>query len=347
VNADKLFQVEIWPQTERGYTASATLDLPAYPWAILDAMDRARIRPGEEFNCELLDTEVDFLRNRLPDNPNLNALNHLASRIAGMEDWERLAMEGMCQIAYGVSNDRGLGQVSDESGMLPELDDVPEKVRDLIDLELFGRKCRLAEGGVFARGGYVVPDGELQQAYPDLRLDIQRPDYQILLEQADGRQLKLPSQDELLAVYHACLDCRIPQLMAGIDIENIEDTNEFAEKLQDMGDKQVQKFKALLTATGCTSLTEANYLADNLELYAFDGNYASPEEYAMRELREGFPSMSDATLRNCVNLGRFGSALLRQEQTAATAYGLICREDGQQITEREGADSLGFDLTME
>ncbi|MCB7362966.1 hypothetical protein LI009_25135, partial [Flavonifractor plautii] len=45
------------------------------------------------------------------------------------------------------------------NGSIPEVKDVPDKVFELLDFQLLGRRIRQSAGGVFTRQGYVVPDG--------------------------------------------------------------------------------------------------------------------------------------------------------------------------------------------
>ena len=88
----------------------------------------------------------------------------------------------------------------------------------------------------------------------DMTFAMQTPDYQILLEDMQGNRIELPQQNLPDAGVYACVDCRIPLLMAATDAADIQDVNAFAETLKGMGDKPMRKYKAVLSASGCDSL---------------------------------------------------------------------------------------------
>ena len=67
---------------------------------------------------------------------------------------------------------------------------------------------------------------------------MQTPDYQILLEDMQGNRIELPQQNLPDAGVYACVDCRIPLLMAATDAADIQDVNAFAETLKGMREQR-------------------------------------------------------------------------------------------------------------
>ena len=64
-----------------------------------------------------------------------------------------------CHVVPEATNDASLGRFYAENGFLTELDGLPDKVFELLDFQLLGRRIREAEGGIFTRQGFVAPDG--------------------------------------------------------------------------------------------------------------------------------------------------------------------------------------------
>ena len=114
----------------------------------------------------------------------LPALNALAERLTSLDSRQRTAFEGAgqagkavgtmsslcarlplseqakhCQVAPEATDDASLGRVYAANSSIPEVKDVPDKVFELLDFQLLGRRIRQSAGGVFTRQGYVVPDG--------------------------------------------------------------------------------------------------------------------------------------------------------------------------------------------
>lgn len=179
------------------------LGLPASPSEIQDAMDRARIRSGQEYLiAECLDMDGGEI-GCLPDSPSLAELNFLARRLRNMSEYEqktfngcvkmgRLNMKGLINLTYSLDqvhvvqagNDRELGRFYAGNGFIDALEDIPaqhqEEVFDFLDFEKIGRRQREAEGGVFLDGEYVVRESpELRPVYNGLHLPAlpQEPSY--------------------------------------------------------------------------------------------------------------------------------------------------------------------------
>lgn len=174
----------------------AYLRLPVNQNEIQDAMERARITGGQPFKVvECYNNQGEYLE-FIPENPPLDELNFLASRLAEMEDWQKIAFKGLVQmekelpamqklinITYNmedaqcvpVKNDAELGEFYLDNGFVDAVNKIPDEYREeilkFIDPEKVGRIQREAEGGVYVDGRYVVKDFEnLKQVYDGVHL---------------------------------------------------------------------------------------------------------------------------------------------------------------------------------
>ncbi|MDB7926316.1 antirestriction protein ArdA, partial [Flavonifractor plautii] len=177
---DKAFTVSLCNPDKDTYV---TLELPADPYAVLDAWERLRLAPDTRVEWEMEDYgEFPVLFPGLQSGEGFPALNALAERLTSLDSRQRTAFEGLvklqdgrpmepdalitlseqakhCQVAPEATDDASLGRVYAANGSIPEVKDVPDKVFELLDFQLLGRRIRQSAGGVFTRQGYVVPDG--------------------------------------------------------------------------------------------------------------------------------------------------------------------------------------------
>ena len=184
---DKAFTVSLCNPDKDTYV---TLELPADPYAVLDAWERLRLAPDTRVEWEMEDYgEFPVLFPGLQSGKGFPALNALAERLASLSEQQRTAFEGLvrlessrsgviplrtfaalaeqaehCQVVPEATDDASLGRVYAANGSIPEAKDVPDRVFELLDLQLLGRRVRQSEGGVFTRQGYVVPDGNWKPA---------------------------------------------------------------------------------------------------------------------------------------------------------------------------------------
>ena len=214
--------------------AIAELTLPAMPWALQDAIERAHLDDGEPMYIDLADyTDFPYLEPYLEDANDLYALNALTEKLAALEPWQMDALEGLvlmekekhepfglprifdlaasageCQVLYEATSDEVLGRFYVDNGFVPETEDLPEALYALLDYAKIGEKMREGEGGVFLRygSGYVTQVGDLKEEFKTLDLTPKEPEYSVLLEVAvpdtDRRELvRLPcGKEELSAV---------------------------------------------------------------------------------------------------------------------------------------------------
>ena len=339
--------------------ADAMLSLPAMPYELFDALDRARVQQGDDLYFQVEKYSVfEYMEPPfITDANNLVELNTLCQKLSELNDQQSTAFEGLiklevakengpisigklidlacstdcCHVVGEALNDSQLGRFYAENGFVPELGNLPDKVFDLLDFERIGRELRQGEGGVFTNGGYVVQHSELAAVYKDMTFTIQTPDYQILLEDTQGNRIELPRQNLPDVGVYACVDCRIPLLMAAINVADIQDVNAFAETLKDMGDKLMRKYKAVLSAAGCDSLEDAIVLAEHLDEYKFDGKVSSFREVAMAEMHFLMNGVGTGLLSQYVCLTDYGKAVLKKDNAVITPYGHLVREDHQPI----------------
>lgn len=186
----------------------AVLDLPATPYEMLDALERAGCRSSEEAYYQVEEyLDFEYLKSVISPDCSLNHLNALAEKLSELNNRQSITFEGLlrmeqekkegqipihtliqlahnadcCHVVGEARNDSQLGRFYAENDFFEELADLPDKVFELLDFERIGREQRQAEGGVFTRGGYVVQNTELEQIpLPDDPPP--KPDYTVLLE---------------------------------------------------------------------------------------------------------------------------------------------------------------------
>ena len=211
---EKIFQVCLAKTNDAGEALYTELDLPARPWALLDALDKVRYREGNDLSLEI-DTYYDCeeLEPHLTaDQISLMELNDLAARISDMSDTQRIAFQGLlrmdeakeerlislqrlrdlaesadcCHVVHEARSPSQLGRFYAENGFVPEIESLPDSVFELLDFELIGHRAQQGEGGVFTDYGYVVQNSDLNIA-PELTNKVpQPPKYTVLLELLRG-----------------------------------------------------------------------------------------------------------------------------------------------------------------
>ena len=133
--------------------AIADLTLPAMPYELRDAVERAHLDDGEPMYIDLTDyTEFPFLEPYLEEANDLYALNALAEKLAALEPWQVDALEGLilmeaekqepfglpriydlaasaeaCQVLYDVRGDEELGRFYVDNGFVTDTEDLPDR----------------------------------------------------------------------------------------------------------------------------------------------------------------------------------------------------------------------------
>ena len=197
--AKKVFAVYLAKEDVPNSEAYATLELPASPWEVWDAMDKIRLNEGEQLYMEIEDYYAfAYLAPHLAGlDISLNELNDLAERLAKLDEVQGIAYRGLLEMAvqekvedsggiitmqdmrdlavsaktdcYHVvdaADDAALGRFYAENEFIPDLDGVSDAVFKMLDFASIGRMMRQGENGVFVGSLYVLCNGELTAAPP-------------------------------------------------------------------------------------------------------------------------------------------------------------------------------------
>ena len=369
---DKAFTVSLCNPDKDTYV---TLELPADPYAVLDAWERLRLAPDTRVEWEMEDYgEFPVLFPGLQSGEGFPALNALAERLTSLDSRQRTAFEGLvklqdgrpmepdalitlseqakhCQVAPEATDDASLGRVYAANGSIPEVKDVPDKVFELLDFQLLGRRIRQSAGGVFTRQGYVVPDGNWKPTEgQEPRIAPEAPTGFFRLELRLGEEraeLTLPAGQELVEVRDqmeavgisnctvTAFHSRVHQLPAAWAAPGRLDTlNCLASQLTVLAERDslaLIKYKAVLEVSSISSLEDAMALTERLDAYNLNWAAASPEDVARGELRRSMGEENADLLCWYLNLYGYGEALIQQYGGELTDYGLLTRADGQPV----------------
>ena len=369
---DKAFTVSLCNPDKDTYV---TLELPADPYAVLDARERLRLAPDTRVEWEMEDYgEFPVLFPGLQSGEGFPALNALAERLTSLDSRQRTAFEGLvklqdgrpmepdalitlseqakhCQVAPEATDDASLGRVYAANGSIPEVKDVPDKVFELLDFQLLGRRIRQSAGGVFTRQGYVVPEGNWKPTEgQELRIAPEAPTGFFRLELRLGEEraeLTLPAGQELVEVRErmeavglpncavTAFHSRVPQLPAAwATPERLDTLNCLAIRLMVLAERDslaLIKYKAVLEVSSISSLEDAMALTERLDAYNLNWAAASPEDVARGELRRSMGEENADLLCWYLNLYGYGEALIQQYGGELTDYGLLTRADGQPV----------------
>ena len=370
----------------------AELELPAAPWELLDALDKLRLEDGQQFYWQVEDMgRYDFLAPHL-DGYDLYQFNALAEQLSTFSNTDAVAFEGLvemeidklcrsnggeltlsrvldlayssdcCHVVQGITDDAALGQFYVENDFLPELENVPDSVLQVLDYEKIGRSMREGEGGVLTPHGYVMQESELRQAPPDLGRPPRKPPYMIyFLCVSDVRAVKLylPAKQAELDAVLDCLevdswqevrledrDAAMPEMWLFTDMayDGMEQINRFAQCLEELDrNNELIKFKAVAGQLDISGLDDAFALAEHLSEYALEPGIHSLEGLARDELSVIVNDPDRDLLTRHLNTDAYGADLLWRDQGLFSDYGYICRPDGQPLQ----VPRQGVDMTMQ
>ena len=206
----KIFQVYLAKADVPNNDAYATLDLPASPWEVWDAMEKVRLQTDDILYMEIEDYfAFEYLSPHLDGlDISLNELNDLAAQLAALDEVQGIAFEGMfsievqrkvnanggvitlqdlrdlavsaktdCYHVVDAADDAQLGRFYVENEFVPELDGISDEVFEMLDFAGIGRMMRCSENGVFVNSLYVLRDGELTTAPPCAKDLPEKPEY--------------------------------------------------------------------------------------------------------------------------------------------------------------------------
>ena len=208
--AKKVFAVYLAKEDVPNSEAYATLELPASPWELWDAMEKVRLKDGEALYMEIDDYYAfEYLAPHLEElDISLNELNDLAARLATLNEVQGIAFEGLfsmevqkkvntnggvitlqdlrdlavsaktdCYHVVDAADDAQLGRFYAENDFVPELEGISDAVFEMLDFAGIGRMMRCSENGVFVGSLYVLRDGELTTAPPVQKTLPEKPGY--------------------------------------------------------------------------------------------------------------------------------------------------------------------------
>ena len=208
--AKKVFAVYLAKEAVPNSEAYATLELPASPWELWDAMEKVRLKDGEALYMEIDDYYAfEYLAPHLEElDISLNELNDLAARLATLDEVQGIAFEGLfsmevqkkvnanggiitmqdmrdlavsaktdCYHVVDAADDAQLGRFYAENDFVPELEGISDAVFEMLDFAGIGRMMRCSENGVFVNSLYVLRDGELTTAPPVQKTLPEKPGY--------------------------------------------------------------------------------------------------------------------------------------------------------------------------
>ena len=226
----KIFQVYLAKADVPNNDAYATLDLPATPWELWDAIEKVRLKDGEDLYMEIEDYyDFSCLAPHLSGlDITLMELNDLAALLSALDEVQEVAFDGFlrmevqnkvdtnggvitmqdmrdlavsaktdCYHVVDAADDAALGRFYAENDFIPELDGVSDAVFKMLDFAGIGRMMRQGENGVFVGGCYVLQDGEMTTAPPCSRELPEKPRYLFRLtlglhpDLEDGRTVTL------------------------------------------------------------------------------------------------------------------------------------------------------------
>ena len=297
----------------------AELDLPATPWELIDALDKLRLVDGREPYWQVEDIGRYGFLAPLLDDSDLYQFNALAEQLSTFDHVEAIAFEGLvqmevdelcqtnggeltlqrlldlaysvdgCHVVPGIRDDAALGRFYVENEFLPELEQVPDSVLELLDYAKIGERMRRDEHGAMTPNGYVVREAELRQAPPNLGRPPRKPPYMIRFLCASdtcAMRLDLPTtQTRLNAVLDALgvdswqevqleeCDTAMPEMWAFVDMAHtsMEQVNQFAQCLEMLdANGELAAFKAVASQLDIYKLEDAMALAEHLSEYAFE-----------------------------------------------------------------------------
>ncbi len=208
--AKKVFAVYLAKEDVPNSEAYATLELPASPWELWDAMEKVRLQTDDILYMEIEDYfAFAYLSPHLDGlDISLNELNDLAALLSALDEVQEVDFDGFlrmevqnkvdtnggvitlqdlrdlavsaktdCYHVVDAADDAQLGRFYAENEFIPELDGVSNEVFEMLDFAGIGRMMRCNENGVFVGSLYVLRDGELTTAPPVQKTLPEKPGY--------------------------------------------------------------------------------------------------------------------------------------------------------------------------
>ena len=353
------------------------LTFPVSQYEMMDAFEQIHTKsPGDvywqvdEFYC------FDYLAPHLDESMSIFEFNSLTEQLSKLDARQEIAMEGLldmavqkhmqensgpimvqelmmlasnvdrCQVLADVHTNEDLGKFYADNDFLPELNDLPDSVYNLLDYAKIGEQMREDELGVFTPHGYVVRAEELQ---PLPEHEPQRDiNYMIRLTLMNHENeqktavLDLPATEQRMqevqkeldapewfdAQFTGC-DAIAPQLNAMLtDVEDLPRINELAKSFQELkASGQLTKFKAVVGATQCETLDDVFDRIAKLPQYCFEAKIRDKDALVRDELEFVLGGRDADLIYKHLNREAYAEDVLKQYGAEITPYGMINRAD--------------------
>ena len=353
------------------------LTFPVSQYEMMDAFEQIHTKsPGDvywqvdEFYC------FDYLAPHLDESMSIFEFNSLTAQLSKLDERQETALEGLlqmqadkhmqensgiitvpelmmlasnvdrCQVLADVHTNEDLGKFYADNDFLPELNDLPDSVYDLLDYAKIGKQMRESEAGVFTPHGYVVRTEELQPL-PDyepqhdinymIRLTLMNHENEqktAVLDLPATEQRLLEVQEELDAPewydaqFTGC-DAIVPQLNAMLtDVEDLPRINELAHSLLELkASGQLTKLKAVLGATQCETLDDVFDRLEKLPQYCFETKIRDKDALVRDELEFVLGGKDADLIYKHLNCEAYAEDVLKQYGAELTPYGMVNRAD--------------------
>lgn len=267
-----------------------------------------------------------------------------------------------------MGSDDQLGRFYAVNGFIPELEDIPDFAFDRLDYSRIGKEMREGEHGVFTRFGYVLLNDTLKPFHEEIGKRPQTPDYTLRLligrypfetggEPEVTTTLDFPASEAAMVkalehvgaasweeVIFTVEDSAIPGFPEDMYGDSFEAINDYAQTVKEIqANGELTKFKAVVTAKGCATITEALLIAEQLDQYFFEPDVSTPEDVARDEINATVSVQSIDSLIKHVNLYAYGRELMEEYRSNLTPFGLITPQNGQEL---EAVNQTGPQLSM-
>ena len=372
------------------------LTFPVSQYEMMDAFEQIHTKsPGDvywqvdEFYC------FDYLAPHLDESMSIFEFNSLTEQLSKLDERQETALEGLlqmqvdkhvqensgiitvpelmmlaanvnrCHVLADIHTDEDLGKFYADNDFLPELNDLPDSVYDLLDYAKIGKQMREDESGVFTPHGYVVRTEELQPL-PDYepQRDINYMIRLTLMNHENEQKtavLALPATEERMqevqkeldapewfdAQFTGC-DAIVPQLNSMLtDVEDLPRINELAHSIQELkASGQLTKFKAVVSATQCESLDDVFDRIEKLPQYCFETKIRDKDALVRDELEFVLGGRDADLIYKHLNREAYAEDVLKQYGAEITPYGMVNREDfgplNEPIPEQKQEPQMGM-----
>ena len=353
------------------------LTFPVSQYEMMDAFEQIRTKsPGDvywqvdEFYC------FDYFAPHLDEDMSIFEFNTLTQQLSKLDGYQETALQGLlqmqvdkhmqensgpitvqelmmlasnvdrCHVLADIHTDEALGKFYADNDFLPELNDLPDSVYDLLDYAKIGKQMRESEAGVFTPHGYVVRTEELQPL-PDhepqreisymIRLTLMNHENEqktAVLDLPATEQRLLEVQKELDAPewYDAQFtdcDAIVPQLNTLLtDVADLPRINELAQSLQELkASGHLTKFKAVIGATQCETLDDVFDRLEKLPQYCFETKIRDKDALVRDELEFVLGGKDADLIYKHLNREAYAEDVLKQYGAEITPYGMVNRAD--------------------